>query len=659
MLTLLLQSVALTGGTVHTMVPGRPPERATVLVERDRIRAVGPDLALPEDAKVVDVAGKHVVPGLVDGMVNLDADHDVLYLSHGVTLVRDVGNDLVQVLAERDALARDRNPGPAIWAAGAVLDGPKPSTTSAVVLATPAEVDEKLPRIFDLDVDYLSFHLGLPQDAWRRVIEVAHAHQRRFQVWGPVPRGASLAEAAAAGQDGLFHLDGFLPPDVVWDQLDVATLDPLIDRVAGAKLAVTPGLAVYAQQVVSPKESRPELAYLGPIYVTSWLVELEGRKHFYGGKPELVERALKALQAQGALVARLHARGVPLVPGSGSPNPWMFPGDALIDELEMWRRAGIPDPAVLRMATAGAAAALGERERGTIEAGKVADLVVLGDDPSADVSNLREVEHVVVRGRHLARADLDALRERLSLAQKQRQALAFKPLEIAPPQPPIGELLLSGTVETRALGQRVSGESFAVTRKSDGTTVYQGHMKTLGWVTTADTDVELSQTVSDDEGLTAFSIVVRSGPRTITIEGVRSGSAMNIERRYDGTFVDNVPVKDRLALVDVQSVTTALILGRHVKEGRFKVVYLEDFDPATATWELRLDPDGTHLLRTQAGAIKASLDARGAPTSVQREQGRGVLETKLLSCAVGVEGGLALPESKRRPASAPAAEGPK
>ena len=182
-------------------------------------------------------------------------------------------------------------------------------------------------------------------------------------------------------------------------------------------------------------------------------------------------------------------------------------------------------------------------------------------------------------------------------------------------------------------------------------------MKTLGWVTTADTDVELSQTVSDDEGLTAFSIAVRSGPRTITIEGVRSGSTMNIERRYDGTFVDNVPVKDRLALVDVQSVTTALILGRHVKEGRFKVVYLEDFDPATATWELRLDPDGTHLLRTQSGAIKASIDPRGAPTSVQREQGRGVLETKLLSSEVGKEGGLALPEAKRRPEKA--AEGPK
>lgn len=628
MLILLLQSVALTGGTVHTMVPGRASEIATVLIERDRVRAVAPDLAIPEGTTVVDVSGKHVVPGLVDGLVNLDADHDVLYLSHGVTLVRDVGNDLVQVLAERDGLARDRNPGPAIWAAGAVLDGPKPSTTAAVVLASPAEVDDKLPRLFDLDVDYLSFHLGLPKDAWRRVIEVAHAQQRRVQVWGPVVRGATLAEAAAAGQDGLLHLDGFLPPDVVWDQLEVASLDPLIEAVAEAKLAVTPGLALYAQQVVAPKESKPELAFLGPMYVATWLVELESRKRFYGGQPELLERALKALQAQGALLARLHARGVPLVPGSGSPNPWMFPGESLIDELEMWTRAGIPDPAVLRMATAGACAAIGERERGTIEAGKVADLVVLGADPSADVSNLREVEHVVVRGRHLTRADLEGLRERLSRAQKLRQALAFKPLAIEPPSPPIGEVLLRGQVETRALGQRVSGESFAVTRKSDGTTVYQGHMKTLGWVTTADTDVEVSQTISDEAGLIGFSIVVRSGPRTITIDGVRSGTSMNIERRYDGTFVDNVPVKDRLALVDVQSVTTALVLGRHVKEGRFKAVYLEDFDPATATWELRLDPDGTRLVRTQSGAIKAAFDERGAPASVQREQGRGVLETK-------------------------------
>src|SRR2546427_4920438 len=98
----LLQSVALTGGTVHTMAPGETPRVATVVIENDRIAAVGPDAAIPEKAQRIDVSGMHVIPGLIDGMVNHDSDHDRLYVSFGVTLVRDVGNDLVHILSERD-----------------------------------------------------------------------------------------------------------------------------------------------------------------------------------------------------------------------------------------------------------------------------------------------------------------------------------------------------------------------------------------------------------------------------------------------------------------------------------------------------------------------------------------------------------------------------
>ena len=93
-LNLFLQGVALVGGTVHTMTEGTEPSVQTVLIEEGRITAIAEDLELPEGTEIVDVAGMHVAPGLIDGMTNHDADHDALYIASGVTLIRDTGNDL-------------------------------------------------------------------------------------------------------------------------------------------------------------------------------------------------------------------------------------------------------------------------------------------------------------------------------------------------------------------------------------------------------------------------------------------------------------------------------------------------------------------------------------------------------------------------------------
>src|SRR5215471_10727721 len=96
--------VALVGGIVHAMAgaDGSVGKPATVLIQTNRIVAVGPSIEIPADAVKVDVTGKHVIPGLIDGMVNHDADHDRLYVAAGVTLVRDAGNELARILMERD-----------------------------------------------------------------------------------------------------------------------------------------------------------------------------------------------------------------------------------------------------------------------------------------------------------------------------------------------------------------------------------------------------------------------------------------------------------------------------------------------------------------------------------------------------------------------------
>jgi hypothetical protein len=636
-----LQSILLVGGTVHTMVAGEEPKVVSILIEDDRIKAVGADLALPPDGRKIDCTGMHLVPGLIDGMVNLDSDQDRLYVSAGVTVVRDVGNDLQRSLIEHDRLARDRGPGPATWISGAVLDGVPPSTTAAVVLASPEEAADKLPRLFASGIDFVSLYTGLSVPTWKKVIELAH--KQNLRVWGPMIRGASLPDVVASGQDGLYYLEAFLPAGVTWDALEPEQWRRNVELVAASKVAITPALGILAQRLVSRDDHPPELAFLGPFYIVSWMADLEVRRSI--ATREYLAAGLKVVETQGKLLKDLYDHGVTLVPGSASPNPWLFPGNALIDELALWVRAGIPSSAVLHMATEGAARAIGaDKDRGTIAAGKVADLVIVKMDPAADIKNLREPETVVLRGRPFDRAALEALRADLRARQQKLQEAAFKPLKIKEPELPFGDVLLRGVVETRVFGQRISGESYGVVRRPDKSLVYCGHLFTPGSATTADTDVEVSQTVLDDE-LTDFSIKVSSAAHLVTITGTTVGGSMNVERRVDGGFVDNTPRRERLAFADAGSVTTELILGQRRTTGRFRALYLDDIDPVIGNYEMHVDKE-THLLRTPTGDVTIKFDAVGGIAESLAQQGRGILQTRSVSTQAGPGGGMPVPREK-------------
>ncbi len=102
------------------------------------------------------------------------------------------------------------------------------------------------------------------------------------------------------------------------------------------------------------------------------------------------------------LTKKLYDGGVPLAAGSDLPNPWVIPGVSLHHELRLLHSAGIPPLEVLKIATSGGAAALGlESEIGSIEPGKIADLIVLASDPSKNLQATRAISHVFLGGRFL------------------------------------------------------------------------------------------------------------------------------------------------------------------------------------------------------------------------------------------------------------------
>ncbi|MEW6074578.1 MAG: amidohydrolase family protein [Planctomycetota bacterium] len=642
----LLADVALVGGTVHSMVPGEEPRIATVLVHGGAIAAVGPDVAVPAGTERIDATGLHIVPGLIDAMVNFDPEHDALYVLAGVTTVRDVGSRRVQNLIERRAEARERTPGPRLLTAGAPLDGDPPGTPEAAVVRDAAAADGILSVVLLDDPDFLHLLRGLPADAYRRILE--RAGEEELAVWGPVPAALTLAEAVDAGQRGFFYIDQLLPPGASWPLVQPPAFDAAVAKLAGGGCAVVPVLRAATEQLANQNQIPAAvelLALLAPAYEEWWVAEALRRSALL--TESVLADGRRGLEKRRALLVRLHEAGVPLVPGSGAPMPWLFPGRSLHLELAEWVAAGIPPAAVLDLATRGAAAALGRAgECGTIAPGLAADLVAVGADPREDLLALLDPTLVVLRGRVLERRDLDDLFDELAGKERAARELLARPLAVADPPRPEGAVVLSGQVESHALRQRTSAERFLVVQLPDDNVAITGRVVFPAAGGPA-TEMTVEQVLAGGQ-LERFRVVARQGEQELACEGIRFEESFRLRRLVNGQAVQGTEVaRGRIRALDAGSVTLLLVLGQIAVEGEyvdFPVLTLHEMLAGeTANWRLAIGPKGDHQVRTHVGRLAFRFDEKGAPLLQRTQVGQGVTETVLLSADAFGGAGFPLP----------------
>jgi enamidase len=361
----------------------RPPlVDGVVVVAGDRIRAVGPraSVAIPAGARRIELAGRAVIPGLIDLHVHLSAVGAVrgqafgaedlqAFLAAGVTAVRSTGDAFPWILEVRGDLAAGRRAGPRLFAVGPILTAPggHPAGTwmrgapEAAAVFTRQVTDagaarEEVRRLAEAGVDAIKavYDGGddrspfgrlprLSPDALRAAVAEARGSGRRALVhWGNV---SELAEVLDASPHELEHVTvGTIP-------------EPLLRRIVADRVAVTPTLAAFA----------------------SFL------------PPAVLERQL-------ANVRRLAEAGAVILAGSDAPLGPAF-GAGLHQELELLVRAGLTPQRALQAATRDAAAALGAPDLGVIEPGRQADLVVLAADPTQRIGAVREVQAVFLGGR--------------------------------------------------------------------------------------------------------------------------------------------------------------------------------------------------------------------------------------------------------------------
>lgn len=329
------------------------------------------------------------------------------YVANGVTGLRDMGGSLAILRAVHDSLRHRGSLLPRLFAAGAILDGPKPVDPSiSIAVANAADAQSAVDSVIAAGADFVKVYTLLPRDAY--FAAVAAAAKAGRTVVGHIPFGVGVTDAVRAGQKSIEHLNDELEPYCT--KARPAPCDSLIPLFLRYGTWQTPTLAAIRMKrfaVDTGSESDVRLARIPASLRASWLTE---RRQKLARGPAYAAANRARFADEMWLVGHLHSAGVRLLAGSDAGIAFVFPGFSLHDELELLVAAGLTPVEALRAATLSAAQFMNATDSlGTIAVGKSADLVLLRSNPLVAISATRDIEAVVLRGRLLRRETLDSL----------------------------------------------------------------------------------------------------------------------------------------------------------------------------------------------------------------------------------------------------------
>ncbi len=371
---------------------GNPVSDACVLVKAGRIEAAGPmgSVKIPEGTEIIQGKGMSLLPGLIDSHFHLDRIKDLpaLFLQHGVTSLRDPG-------AWIEAYSEERKSGkqmPRLFLTGPHLDGFPPAYPyDAFVVRDEREAIKQINDAADEGATAIKIYFRLAPSMIKAITEAAH--KRGLPVTAHLEITEAM-QAIEAGLDGVEHITSFglsLTPKreaekyrqgmmgdnnfrkqgryATWEKLDIN--GPKADSLAG--------FLVKKGTFVSPTL---------------------GAFEYQAGNGAVDKTKLGGFNAMKSLTAKLKKTGVRLVLGSHSMIAYAEKGWAYQREMEIWVESGISPADVIVAATMENARFFRiDDQLGSIEKGKLADLILVKGNPLEDIKVMRNVERVMVNGR--------------------------------------------------------------------------------------------------------------------------------------------------------------------------------------------------------------------------------------------------------------------
>lgn len=425
--------IALTGGTLVDVRTGETIENSIILIDGDRIADVGAvdKIQMPSSARRIDASGKWIVPGLMDMRAHVSHEPDLpfeMYLAKGVTTIRDPGSDVTLSRLLRMELDSGKRIGPRYFFAGPLLDGIPPVWPGGSILVdTPERAVSAVNFLIDQGVDFVKVYNNVQERELIEIIKTAHA--RGVRVAGHVPRTITMTRAVELGMDCLEHVRitarellspeeadklDFLPYGtrevLLWQSFDLNSekMQKLISFLGDKKVFMDVTLIADYGLVIDPADEikDPNNHFLPEEVFEAW--KSYPQPEVYKVPLEVKRASAASFEKRMKFVGLCFQAGVRIITGTdGAGLGNLLPGFALHRELKMLSDAGMNPLDILRATTITSAEALGkEKDLGSIEKGKLADLLILEKDPLSDIKNLDSIVLVFKGGRDFKPDDL-------------------------------------------------------------------------------------------------------------------------------------------------------------------------------------------------------------------------------------------------------------
>lgn len=417
-------------------------EKASIIIKDSLIFAIGKfeSLSIPDGSKTIDATGKYIMPGLIDAHAHVtilktedgkrvydrNASESVLkiLIEYGITTVRNPAAPTKEGIQLKNDAKNGKIVSPDIYTSGEaiqVCNGRIPDLWETCV-ATEADVIKEVNRQIDNGVDFIKVYSSMPENILKVIIETAH--KRNTAVCGHLGR-TSWLKAAQLNIDLFEHATDWnmlmLPstkrPEyeqligkvgamkarikwLEWIDPNGKEMSNLMREIKRKNITVDPTLIAYATKFMGNDSlyiSNPQMNMV-PELVENWkrgtFVDDWSEEDFKEGHKQWTKML--------TLIKKYYDANVTMVIGSDLPNPWVLPGVSLYQEMQFFSKAGIPNYDILKMCTANSSKVLKANARiGTIETGKLADIIILDKNPMTDITNVKTIEMVFKKGQRI------------------------------------------------------------------------------------------------------------------------------------------------------------------------------------------------------------------------------------------------------------------
>ncbi|HEX6213761.1 MAG TPA: LpqB family beta-propeller domain-containing protein [Vicinamibacterales bacterium] len=366
-----------------------------VVIRGHRIEQVLDHRAELHSGQVIDAGSDVVMPGLIEMHAHLGKEFGEalgrIWLAYGITSVRNPAANPYEALEDKEAIGAGVRRGPRVFSTGGPFDGTRIFYSGGVALSGDQQLSMELQKTVQLGFDLIKTYVRLDDRLQKRVIEFAHAN-------GMPVTSHEIYPAVVSGADGVEHIRGtsrrgYSPKVTALNH----SYQDVIEMLTASKMTLTPTLGIQGayQLALARDPSRLDDVRFRSLFPAGVIRAAEQQAKSIA--PREFDARAAVLRPARDTIRRVVQGGGIVIAGTDSPiNPYAL---AYHTELELFAESGLTPFEVLQTATLRAAEALGEASNlGSIEAGKLADLVIVGGDPLADVRNARNVRTVIKNG---------------------------------------------------------------------------------------------------------------------------------------------------------------------------------------------------------------------------------------------------------------------